>query len=197
MRLPILGLLLLLGALLVSGCSSVYVMSHVPLSTLSRLSALKLAEIEPGDLRVAVRLPEQLEPRKGGVKVSIALSASGKLPASTEEFTLEVADEGREHAPLQPYRRSGARLWVYRLSDADVARLRSIVAQTSGAAGERRVSIAAGVDACHRAPLGAGPLSTTTFLRTSGAGYLVLTEDLNLRSVVPARELATKVPPCA
>ena len=57
----------LLFLMLFTGCSSLHVMSHVPLSTMSRLSAMKLAEIEPAQLRVAARMPEHFEPRKDGV----------------------------------------------------------------------------------------------------------------------------------
>jgi len=61
----------LLATALVGGCTGLTVMSHVPLSTMSRLSSLKLAEIEPAELRVAARLPDALEPRPDGVTVHI------------------------------------------------------------------------------------------------------------------------------
>lgn len=177
-------------------CTSLHVMSHVPLSTMSRLSSLKLSEIEPSDLRVAARLPESLEPRRHGVKVRISMTASRQAAEAFEEFILAAANEPRELAGLSAHQRKGARIWVYRLSDADIDRLRRIIALSGGPAAELGVSIAAGVDACRRAPLGSAPLPTTTFLRTNVAGFFVLTEDLDLRTVLPESELATKVPPC-
>ena len=81
------------------------------------------------------------------------------------------------------------------MSPVDSARLERVLATSSGG-GQTQVSIAAGVDACRRGLLGSAPLPTTTFLRTDAAGFLVLAEDLDLRSVVSAGDLAAKVPPC-
>jgi hypothetical protein len=175
---------------LLSGCASVAVMSSVPLASLSRLSSLTLSDIDPAELRVAARLPASLEPRPLGVKVTLDLSGAGRGP---EVFVLEPATEQPELAPLAAYRRDGTRLWVYRLSREDVVRLRRLMADATRAAG---VSIAAGVDACHRAPLGSAALPTTTLLRTNATGYFVLAADLDLAAVVPADELAARVPPC-
>lgn len=177
---------LLLVLVVLPGCSSLYVMSHVPLATMSRLSALKVADIEPAQVRVAARMPDHIEPRKDGVKVTIAIGQT-KL-----ELILEPAVEAQELAALSRFRRAGTRLWSYRLSAADSARLQRIMAT----AGQRQVSIAAGVDACRRGSLGSEPLPTTTFLRSDTTGFIVLAEDLDLRSVVPERDLALKVPPC-
>lgn len=173
---------------LLAGCSSLHVMSHVPLSTMSRLSAMKLAEIQPSRLRVAARMPDHLEPRKDGVKVTIAVGAS-KL-----ELTLEPANEAGELATLSRFERRGTRIWSYRLSPADTSRVEGLI---SAAGGQRQVSIAAGVEACRRRSLGSAPLPTTTFLRTDEQGFIVLAEDLDLRSVVPEADLAARIPPCA
>lgn len=188
---------LLSVAVLLQGCTSLHVMSHVPLTTLSRLSSMKLAEIDPAALRVAARMPERIEPRKDGVKVRIAVAASGRNAGPNEEFVLEPVTEPHEVSALASHRRQGTGLWTYRLSAGDAARLQRIMASSTGTKDGGRVTIAAGVDACHRGSLGSEPLLTTTFLRTNASGYLVLTEDLDLRSVVSERELATKVPPCS
>lgn len=178
--------------LLVSGCSSLAVMSHVPLSTMSRLSAMSLSEVDPRALRVAARMPEIIEPRRDGVKVTIAIGADSR---SKLELVLEPAGEPSEMAALLKYAQPGMRIWVYRPSAADAARLQEAIA-SAGAAGQANVSIAAGVDACRRGPLASQPLPTTTLLRTAADGYMLLAEDLDLRSVVDERELAAKVPPC-
>src|SRR5262245_3839233 len=47
------------AAVFASGCANLAVMSHVPLSTTSRLSSLKLAEIDAAELRLAARLPDR------------------------------------------------------------------------------------------------------------------------------------------
>lgn len=185
------GLIAVAVAVLLGGCTSLAVMSHVPLSTMSRLSALKLADIAPEQLRVAAQLNDDLEPLPGGVKVRITVV--GGKPEAELDLTLEPALETAERAPLAGVEKSGRRLWVYRLSAGDVERVRRLIAETERG---RAVSIAAGVDACRRRPLGNGPLPTTTLLRVDRAGYFVLTGDLDLRKIVDERALATRVPPC-
>lgn len=180
---------LLLALIILSGCSSLHVMSHVPLATMSRLSSLKLADVAPAQLRVAARMPEHIEPRKDGVKVTVTVGQA------KTELILEPSVEASELAALSRYARAGTRLWSYRLSAADGARLQRMITAAAGA-GQQQVSIAAGVDACRRGPLGSQPLPTTTLLRTDATGYLVLAEDLDLRSVVPEADLASKIPPC-
>jgi hypothetical protein len=167
-------------------------MSHVPLATMSRLSAMKLAEIDPAQLRVAARMPDHIEPRWGGVKVNITM---GTKEASKMDLVLEPAAEPQELSALSQYQRPGTRLWSYRLSAADAAHLQRTIT-AAGSSGQSSVSIAAGVDACRRGPLGSQPLPTTTFLRTDAGGFLVLAEDLDLRSVVSESDLASKVPAC-
>ena len=183
----------LLAAAFVSGCASLAVMSHVPLSTMARLSSLKLAEIDADELRVAARLPDALEPRLHGVKARIDVAGMEHGKNSAVELILELAAEPSELAPLSAQRRAGHRIWVYRLSHSDADRLKALVAEAGGASG---VSIAAGVEACHRKPYGSAALLTTTFLKTNTTGFFVLTEDLDLRSVVSEQHLASRVPPC-
>ena len=183
----------LLGAALAGGCASLTVMSHVPLSTMSRLASLKLAEIDPAELRVAARLPDALEPRSHGVKVRIDVAGMKHGKDSAAELILEPTVEPSELAPLSAQRRAGQRIWIYRLSHSDVDRLKTLIAAASGASG---VSIAAGVEACYRKPYGSAALPTTTLLKTNATGFFVLTEDLDLRSIVSEQDLASRVPPC-
>jgi hypothetical protein len=177
--------------MLLAGCTSLHVMSHVPLATMSRLSSMKLAEIDPAHLRVAARMPAYLEPRRGGVTVSITIGAKD---AAKTELVLEPATEPSERSALSKFQRPGSRLWSYRLSSADAARLQQAIRAADG--GQTSTTIAAGVDACRRGPLGSEPLPTTTYLRTDASGFFVLAEDLDLRSVVSERDLASKVPAC-
>jgi hypothetical protein len=182
--------LVLITALLLAGCSSLHVMSHVPLSTMSRLSSLQVSKIEPAALRVAARLPTHLEPRPVGVKVNFTIEAK---ETSKSEFVLEPAQTPAELAELSKFQLPGARLWSFRLSEADAARVLQLIKASPS---DGRSSVSIGVDACHRGPLGTQPLPTTTLLRTDVSGYFVLTEDLDLRSVVSESDLASKVPPC-
>jgi len=185
---------LLVAVAALGGCASVAVMSHIPISTMSRLSALKIADIDPELLRVAARLPEILEPRRDGVKVRIDVKGSGIYGGSTLEFILEAVIDSAELAPLSAHRRARFQLWIYRFSPRDIERLRRFIADRGDAFS---VSIAVGVDACWRNPVGSAALPTTTFLKTDATGFFVLAEDLDLRSVVSDRDLTTKIPPCS
>src|SRR5215470_9694248 len=97
----------LLAAALASGCTSLTVMSHVPLSTMSRLASLKLTEIDPAELRVAARLPDALEPRLHGVKVRIDVGGMKHGKDSAAELILEPTVEPSELTPLSAQRRAG------------------------------------------------------------------------------------------
>jgi len=186
------GLLLVLA---LDGCTSVHVMSHVPLSTMARLSTLTMGDIDPDALRVAARLPMALEPQLQGVKVRLGVVQNSSKFARNEEFVLEPVTGPGELGAVVRWQRPGSRLWVYRVSSDDVIRLRRLMSEAS-AAGTRGVSISAGVEACHRAPLGSASLPSSTFLRTNRSGYFVLTDNLDIRRIVSDRDLATKVPPC-
>ncbi len=183
-----------LSAALLSGCASMEVMSHMPLTTMSRLAGMTMDDIDPSSLRVAARLPERLAPRPRGVK--IVLDIGGALGATHEEFILEPETAATELELLGGNARRDSKLWVYRLSSSDVTRLRQIIDRSRGARASS-VSIAAGVDACHLAPLGQAALPTTTFLRTNATGYFVVTENLDLRAIVPEADLVSKIPACA
>jgi hypothetical protein len=174
-----------------NGCTSLAVVSHVPISTMVRLSSLKLAQIDPAQLRVAARLPDRLEPQPHGVKVRIDIKQAGG--GAPQEFILEPAVELSELAPLSAYARPGHRLWVYRLSQHDRERLQRLMTDAGGASG---VTIEVGAQACHRKPLGPAQLPTATLLQTDSSGFFVVTEDLDLRSVVSEQDLAGRVPPC-
>jgi len=186
--------LFLLVAALLSGCASFTVMSHVPMSTMSRLASLDVAEIAPSDLRVAARLPSTLEPRPGGAKVQLVLQRGNG--DEKYEFVLQGTEEPSETAALASRDKPGFRIWTYRLVPADVARLDQIRAQAVSTHRWSTLSISAGVDACRRGPLPSGPIHTSTYLRIDASAYFTMVEDLDLRSIVSARDLAAKVPAC-
>ena len=178
-----------------SGCASVYVMSHVPTATMARLSAMTVADIDPKELRVVARLAKGLEPQSGGVKVTLGLSAP-QGGRRTETFALEAVPTSAEMVAVAKFQRLDEGLFVYQLSATDMVRLGRIVAETAQASGSKSISISAGVDACHRGPLTEGALPSTTILKANASGYFILAQDLDIRRLVSASELAAKVPAC-
>lgn len=105
---PRLALALALVALL-TGCTNLHIMSHVPISTMSRLSTMTIRDIDPQQLRVAARLPTVLEPRPQGVKVRLEIVRGGGT-AKSEELALEAATESGELLPVAKWERPGERL---------------------------------------------------------------------------------------
>jgi hypothetical protein len=76
--------------------------------------------------------------------------------------------------------------------------LRSTELETAKAAGAPRPQgiITVDVDACRRKELLAGPLLSTTLLRTDATGYFVTIDDIDLHSLVSDADFARAVPPC-
>lgn len=184
----------LLALVALGGCASAAVMRSVPIATMSRLASLDLSKISPSQLRVAARLPAGLEPQPGGATVQLqwkAGSAGDKL-----NFVLEQETAPDETGRLSRYDLAGARIWLFRLSAPDVARLEAARSRALDTRATVALSISAGVAACHSGGLPTGALLTTTYLRTDGSDYFPLSENLDLRAVVSAQDLASKVPPC-
>lgn len=178
--------------LLIAGCGSLTVMSHVPLSTMSKLATLDVMQVNPAVLRVAARLPENLEPQPGGVRVMLRPAGA----SDDEKLILEQVSNPDELALLAGFARPGSRIWVFRLTAADILRVTRIKAEATARSSSNGGSIAAAVDACHRGSIGDGPLPATTYLRTDAAGYFTVIDDLDLRSVVADEELAREIPDC-
>jgi len=187
-KLPFLALLAL------AGCANLAVMRSVPMSTISRLAALDLGTISPSELRIAARLPPGLEPRPGGATVRLQWSAAGNKETLNFVLREELAPE--EAGRLARYETAGAHIWIFRLSEGDVTRLNVARYRALKAAVPVALSVSADVAVCRSVGLSTGALLTTTYLRTDGADYFPLSENLDLRSIASDQELASKVPPC-
>jgi hypothetical protein len=192
-RLVVLGVCAAL-AQLVAGCGNLHVMRHVPLSSMSRLSSLTVADIDPMLLQVATRLPTALEPAPGGATMQISRGQGAPL---NETFVLDAVTSTDETAALSAHARPGAQLWVFRLASGDMDRFRRVLAATTrDGAVQPGVTQSASVNACHRRPLAGLPLPTTTLLRTNASGYFVLLDDLDLRSVLKGSDITTRIAAC-
>lgn len=195
---PLRALLAMAGVLAVCGCTSLHVMSHMPLSTLRRLWSFDFAKLDPSEFRVAASLPDVLQPRE--VKVVITVTRGDG--ARKLELILVRAEGKAEIEPLLPYRKSGFALFVYRATAEDAARVAKMrdemiaLQRKSGSAGGGSAQIAVGVKACRTGDLLTRALPTTTLLRTDSNGYFVLLNSLDLRDVISASEFAKEVPPC-
>lgn len=176
---------------------------HMPLSTMVQLRNFDAATADPDVLRVAVQIPETLEPRPKGVKLNIALwRAGGEAARREHHFVLAETADAAELARLASYRRPGTRIHVYRVDAADVVRIRAIQAEAAEA---RRVgraklhgSFGVSADACRRGVLADGAVMMTTYLKTETRGeYLTLLRDVDLRGLVSeSKPFDAIVPEC-
>lgn len=185
----------LLIACLLEGCIS------IPLGTIAKLWSFDIDSADPAVLRAAVRVPDYLAPRKGGVVLKVLTWKDGDSARHEETFVLEEVASPAELQPVAYYRRKGDALYVYRVSEADQAVIRRILAERrekkrSGGAHENG-TISIGAEACRKAPLPAGPIPTSTYLKLDERdGYLPLLVDLDLRSHIGEAELTKNLPPC-
>lgn len=174
---------------------------HVPVSTVWALRRFDPATVDPASLRAAVRIPETLEPRPGGVTLNIGWRRGGG-EKHEEKFVLKETVEASDVAPLANEKAPGARIHVYRVDPADVPKIKALQAQALAEKardpGTTKGSFGVGADACRRGALDGGALPMTTFLRAEPGGpYHVVLKNLDLRSLVTTeKSLDAIVPPC-
>ncbi len=173
------GLCLLLAMGSVSGCSTIPIASVLPLASINAETT------SLSDLRVAVRLPEALRPRAGGVKLDVVLRIGGESERKVAFLLAESADPA-DLTGLADQRRTGFGLYAFRLAPTDIGGFESLRADAFAArkAG-RAASLGMGVatrELCRAADLPGGPLLLTTYLKTSETrSYVTASENLDLR----------------
>jgi hypothetical protein len=191
------------GALAVVSLSLVAACGHVPISTLYQLRKFDPATFDPAPVRIAVRLADAIEPRKGTSVFHMKLMMPGHEPEKQQhDFVLEPLPLASEPA-LQAFRKVGEAIHVFRFSATDGERIRTIQREVaeSRAKGRRggQLTIEVSSKACRKGPLPAGALPSTTLIRTEAQGpYLVLLQDVDLRAEAQKHNenLEAEIPPC-
>jgi hypothetical protein len=169
----------LLSILVLGSCGS------VPLGSLAELGRIDFETTDLVALRTALRLPDGLQPRPGGVKMDALVKVSG-APDRKTTFVLTAARDSSDSTGLSDARRAGFSIYAYRLSQDDVGRLESIRSELFRYRREgKSASLGLGIAAkefCLEKPLSAGPVLSTTYLLTSETHrYVIVTQDLDLR----------------
>lgn len=184
-------------ALILSGCG------HMPVSTMWALRNFDASTADPAMLRAAVRLPEGVEPRPGGVTFKIGWWREGEEAKKRSlEFVLRETNAPSEIASLADHQKPGARIFVYRVAPADVAGIRAVQAEILSEKQKRGANahgtFGIGAEGCRRGDLPTGPLYATTFLKTDEErGYLTLLKDVDLRTLAAKNSgEADALPPC-
>jgi len=167
-------------ATLLAGCGS------VPLPSLVALSRIDAQTTDLATLRVAVRLPDAIRPRPGGVNMEVVAMLSGEPDQKTRFMLTETRDKA-DLSRLADAARPGFSIYAYRLAPGDIARFDLLRAALSrkrqdGRSGSLGIGIAT-KEFCRVGPLPPGPLLSTTYLSTAETrNYVVLTNHLDLRS---------------
>src|SRR5262245_27047486 len=188
-------LVLLAIAFLLAGCG------HMPVTSMIRLARADLAATDPAQLRAAVKLPRVLKLKPAGVALRIGVKlANGE--EDTQDFVLrevsDPADVVALHAELEP----NTQIFAYRLDPAEASRLaafRDALKKKQEASGRRggNLTITVRPDACRAGDLPDRPVYITTYLKTAETGgYVPVARDVDLRTVVPGRDVTQEIPAC-
>ncbi|WP_244431954.1 hypothetical protein [Rhodopseudomonas sp. B29] len=160
-----------------------------------KLARTDLSATDPAVLRIAVRLPQGLRPRRVTLRISIAVGADRREQA----FVLADADEAAELLSLAGEVTSGTAIYVFRIAPADVSRLVAIREELAAhkAKGERgSLTLGVGAEACRTGALPAETL-ITTYLKTEKTGdFFPLTRDVDLRKDLPKEAAPEHIPVC-
>jgi hypothetical protein len=170
--------------------------SSIPLSSLPALSQIDPQTTDIRYLRVAMDLPIGLRPRPGGVIMEADVKAAG-TPDRSIPFRLETIEPRSSGSMANIPLESGRQRFLFRMAPMDVPAfdaLRSglFVLRDKGVSGSLGLGIKS-KEFCRDGAIPAGPLLSTTYLRTSETkSFVVVTRDLDLKTQADvATELAT------
>src|SRR5215510_5950488 len=182
--------------LVLAGCG------HMPVTSMIKPARADLASTDPAQLRAAVKLPRTLRLKPSGVALRIGVKLADGAE-DTQDFMLREVSDPADILSLRAELDPGTHVFAYRLDPAEAARLaafRAALKQKQEASGRRggALTIAVKPDACRAGDLPDRPVYVTTYLKTAETGaYVPLARDVDLRTIVPGRDLAAEIPVCA
>jgi len=170
---------------------------HVPVTSLPKLSKLDIMTLDVKQLRVAVDMPNGLRVRENGAVIAVGLREAAGGPAREERVVLEDVTN-TERGPISD---PSPQARIFRIPQHDVARLealRETIRQRKAAyPDDTKGYLTVTSAACRTAQLPDGPLRVNTWLKTSAdEPYFILTRQVDIRSLVPRRDLALELPSC-
>jgi hypothetical protein len=193
-RLLVIPLVVLVFSML-GGCG------HMPVMSMVKLARVEFDKTDPALLRAAVKIPKVLRPMAQGVALRISVGLrSGER--ETHDFLLSEISDPAELYALRPEVDAGSQIYAYRLSAAEVERLglfRAGLLKRQQAGGGRGGSLTIEIkpDVCRTGTIAPGPVLTTTYLRTGeSGGYVPLARNVDLRTVIPGRDIVAAIPAC-
>ena len=187
------GRFLLVGLLVagVAGCG------HMPGTSMVKLAQVDFQTTDPEKLRVAVKLPHMLRARTEGTVLRVAVKLAGGEEEARDFALRDTTNIDR--AELAGEAEPGSEIYAYAIASGDIAHLRmfraTLIRKQKGSGGSITISVRP--DACRTEPLQNGPVLFSTFLKTAETNsYVPLARDVDLRRIVPGRDLAAEILPC-
>jgi len=186
----------LIVSLALSGCAGL----GTPPASALKLARMNPMEADPGAIRFAVATPSFLRLREGDVTVTVRYDTGDPKTSFLEQYKPIITDETAS-APGLPAHAGGSRLVVVRFDKADSEAFRAVQARVKAykaAGGEGKGSLTVGATGCRTAPVPAGPIRMSAWLRTEAdEPYFALMRDVDMRRTLKkAGADAGLIPPC-
>ena len=186
----------LLASLALSGCAGL----GTPPASALKLARMNPMEADPGAIRFAVATPSFLRLREGDVTVTVRYDTGDPKTSFLEQYKPVITDETAS-APGLPAQAVGSRLVVARFDQADSEAFRAVQARVKAykaAGGKGKGSLTVGATGCRTAPVPAGPIPMSAWLRAeAGEPYFALMRDVDMRRTLEkAGADAGLIPPC-
>lgn len=152
----------------------------VPLGSLIQLSRIDVMTTDLAQMRAALWLPSELHPLPGATRLAVIVRREG-LPDETLDLALVASDDPAEAAAFPP---TAGHYLVFRLTPDDMAKLETVRKAILAEKRPGSMALAVGVrEFCRTAEIPAGPLYTSSYVRSSETGaYVPLLERFDLRS---------------
>ena len=177
-RLPLAGILAV--CLILPGCAG------MPLSTMYKLHTMNPMEIDPAQLKVAIRADERIGIREDGVQVTLEFDAEDGSLHIDDNYTVVITRNPILTPELVDDKRPGDSVTVLQLSDGDARKMTRAQSQLKPySEGSGRGKLSFGVDVsgvCLHSPIPPGEVLVDIFIQASDVdGFFAFTRDLDLR----------------
>ena len=187
----------LLVSLALSGCAGL----GTPPASALKLARMNPMEADPGAIRFAVATPPFLRLRDGDVTVTVRYDTGDPKTSFLEQYKPIITDETAS-APGLPADAGGeSHLVVARFNQADSEAFRAMQARVKAfkaGGGKGKGSLTVGATGCRSAPVPAGPIRMSAWLRAeAGEPYFMLMRDVDMRGKLEKAGVdAALIPPC-
>ena len=172
----------------------------VPLTSIPQLARIDFMTTDLARMRIAMALPDALQPRPGGVQMDIKIKLSD-LPERSEVLLPQETNSPEDMKGLPPDLGATEKIHVYKLSASDVRKLELIRDEVKAAqSAHKRGSLAIGISAkdfCLAGKLPDGPALSNSYLFSSeNQNYVTLSQNADLRAEPTIAKALSKLEAC-